>query len=355
MTSTLSTFLNEIALLYTRTHRLVLDEIAHLSEGGAWNTGGIDATCLPDLKPGEVPTQKAWGELKADHPRWDEQKQKVRKYEAPLGEEKGIFLPEVPDRIAWQVYHRHDLTPTPEELESGFWWMVYRHPQIELTIVEGKKKAEALISQGDIAIALPSVTGGYRSKDDQGVQLQRRELHPELAVFAREGRRVHLAFDQDVKLSTIRNVRRDKVRTGELLELKGCGVDCVQWKPEEGKGPDDLIVNQGPRAWQLALDHAVPLQWDYEQHYRDRYLYLKELVLKKEGDPQDLRMLDVAIAVYAQRPDAIQVIGQSDTIRGLRKRGELEAARDYVTAVVKEALSLKWKVEPTQRPVKIRH
>ena len=341
--------------LYTRAHRVVLDAIAQLSEGGAWNTGGIDATCLPDLKPGERPTLKAWGELKADHPRWDQQKQKVRKYEAPLGVEKGIFLPEVPDRIAWQVYHRHDLTPTPEELESGFWWMVYQHPEIELTIVEGKKKAEALISQGDIAIALPSVTGGYRSKDALGVPLQRRELHPELAVFAGQGRRVHLAFDQDGKLSTIRNVRRDKVRTGELLRLEGCEVDCVQWKPEEGKGPDDLIVNLGAQAWRQALDHAVPLQWDYEQHYRERYLYLKEQVLKKEGDPQDLRMLDVAIAVYAQRPDAVQVIGQSDVIRGLRKKGEIDAARDYMRAIVKEARSLKWKVEQAQRSVKIRH
>ena len=68
----------------------------------------------------------------------------------------------------------------------------------------------------------------------------------------------------------------------------------------------------------------------------------------------DLRKLDVAIAVYAQRPDAVQVIGQSDVIRGLRKKGEIDAARDYMRAIVKEANSLKWKVEQAQRSVKIR-
>jgi hypothetical protein len=123
--------------LYTRVHRQVLDDIAQLAEGGAWNTGGIDATCLPTLTPGEIPTDKTWGEFKADNPRWDEQKQKIRNYEAPLGEKKGIFLPVVPDRIAWQVYHRHNITPKPEELESGFWFIAYHHREIDLTIVEG--------------------------------------------------------------------------------------------------------------------------------------------------------------------------------------------------------------------------
>ena len=273
-------------------------------------------------------------------------------------EQKGILLPVVPDRIARQVYQRHNITPSAADLESGFWGIVSNHPEIDLTIVEGKTAAEALISQGDMAIALPSVTGGYRSRDQQGHPLRRRVLHPELAVFAQRGRQVHLAFGQDATPATVRHVRRELVRTGELLDLQGCQVDCVQWKSTDGKGPDDLIVNQGPRAWRQAVDHAVPLGWEYERHYRDQYQSLREMVLKREGKPQDQRKLDVEIARYAQRPDAIQVMGQSDQVRGLKAKGDpqaLTAARDYIKSVATEAIQLRQRIVPKAQPIRIRH
>jgi conjugative relaxase-like TrwC/TraI family protein len=323
------------------------DYYEQVAEGGAWNLGGIDACCLPTLKPGDHPAYKGWGELKPDHPRTDVEKTlkkgspQVRKYEAPLDEAKGIFFPDVPDALADKIYERYGVNPSTEQRESGFWACVYWHPQIEIHITEGKKKAEADISQGYACIALPSVTGGYRSNDENGDRLPQRVLHDELAVFAVPGRPIKMTFDQDKKRETIENVRRELVRTGELLQGTGCDVKVVKWKGE--KGCDDFIVQNGAQDWTKRLDLATPLQWTAQQHYASEYRKMSVWVQKQNGKAPDQRKLDVALAIVCQRDsqDAAKLLVHSPAI----KNASADEAKAYLTEVCREAVKVKEKIE----------
>jgi hypothetical protein len=57
--------------LTTKPMQRLKERYSKVSEGGAWNLGGIDARCLPSLKAGDRPAYKSWGELKPDNPRLD--------------------------------------------------------------------------------------------------------------------------------------------------------------------------------------------------------------------------------------------------------------------------------------------
>jgi hypothetical protein len=337
--------------------RRVMDKYATVAEGGVWADGGIDATQLPMLKAGEMPPEKAFGEFKADQPRLDEYKtqkkgsKQYRKYEAPRGIPKGISFPKVPDIFAEKIYERYRVNPSAEERKSGFWACVYWHPEIAIIPVEGKKKAEALISQGYGAIALPSVTGGYRSKED-GVELPKRKLHPELEVFAVPNRRFLMAFDQDTKQSTVQNVRRDLVRTGELLAEAGCEVSVLKWQSHEGKGIDDLIVNQGVERLTEVIKHSIPLAWEAEKHYRNEYLKLRNYLLKTQGQGRKLTelMIDTAIAYIARSQDAFKILHQSNTVEQCRKNSKSDDTQSYLATVKQELEQLQQKLNPKQKP-----
>ncbi|WP_152551035.1 hypothetical protein [Picosynechococcus sp. NKBG042902] len=130
----------------TQPMKRVMDQYATVAEGGVWADGGIDATRLPHLIPGEIPPEKTFGEFKTDHPRldWRKTQQKgsdqYRKYEAPRGIPKGIIFPRIPESIAERIYARYGVNPSAEERKSGFWPCVYWYPQIAIIPVEGKKK-----------------------------------------------------------------------------------------------------------------------------------------------------------------------------------------------------------------------
>ncbi|WP_024546941.1 MobF family relaxase [Picosynechococcus sp. NKBG15041c] len=340
----------------TQPMKQVMDQYATVAKGGVWADGGIDATRLPHLIPGEISPEKAFGEFKADHPRldWRKTQQKgsdqYRKYEAPKDVPKGIIFPKVPEAIAEKIYAKYGVNPSPEQRKSGFWACVYWYPEIAIIPVEGKKKAESVISQGYAAIALPSVTGGYRSRED-GVELPKRRLHPELAVFATNGRQILMAFDQDTKQNTVQNVRRDLVRTGELLEEAGCKVSVLKWQPHEGKGIDDLIVNQGVERLMNILGHAIPLAWEAEKHYRNEYLKLRNYLLKTQGQGRKLTelMIDTAIAYTANSQDRIKILHQSNTLEARRKQGIPEDAKTYQAQIEQELQRLQQKLKPKRR------
>ncbi|OKH17655.1 MobF family relaxase [[Limnothrix rosea] IAM M-220] len=340
----------------TQRMKRVMDKYATVAEGGVWADGGIDATKLPHLQPGQVPPEKEFGEFKADQPRLDEYKtqkkgsDQYRKYEAPRGIPKGISFPKVPDIFAEKIYERYGVNPSAEERKSGFWACVYWHPEIAIIPVEGKKKAEALISQGYGAIALPSVTGGYRSKED-GVELPKRRLHPELEVFATSGRQLLMAFDQDTKQSTVQNVRRDLVRTGELLAEAGCEVSVLKWQSHEGKGIDDLLVNQGVERLTEVIKHSIPLAWEAEKHYRNEYLKLRNYLLKTQGQGRKLTelMIDTAIAYIAKPQDVFKILHQSNTLEVRRKQGIPEDFQTYQMQIERELQRLEQRLNPKQK------
>jgi conjugative relaxase-like TrwC/TraI family protein len=337
--------------LTTKPMARLMNKYKGIAKGGAWNLGGIDATCLEKLKPGERPIYKTWGELKPDNPRVDIEKslkkgqREVRKYEAPLDEPKGIFFPEVPSEIADRIFERYGVNPTPLERESGFWPCVYWYPQIEIHLVEGKKKAEADVSQAYAAIGLPSITGGYRARDSEGNYLDTRELHQELAPFAQLGRPVAIAFDKDLNPKTVKDARRDTVRTGEPFEAAGCPVRSIHWENKDGKGVDDYIKQNGAEAWHERVAEAVPLSWEARVHYANEYGKLKGWVTKNYGQAGSQEQLDTAIAMFTRPQDMGRIIAHSPAI----KNASASMAEAYIESIREAAIVFEQKLAGVEK------
>jgi len=295
-----------------------------VAAGGWWAKSGIDARSLRELQPGEELDIKLWGSFKADHPRVDTTKSQRKgttefiKYEHPLAEERQLFLFDVPVDLAQRIYEKHNIQPAEAQKQSGFWYVVHKY-NLPITITEGAKKTLSSLSQGEVTIGLSGVNGGYLAKDQDRNPLPQRVLHPELKVFATPGREFRFAFDHDRKASTVFNVRRDMVRTGELLELEGCNVSVVQWKGD--KGLDDLIVNQGPVAYTKAQANPVPLAWKAQKHYRGKYTRLSRQVRRNQpalrGEAIDVQVYKLAVEKGDIR-DGDRVTAQSDHARSLR-------------------------------------
>ena len=317
----------------TRPAAKLMKAYEKVAKGGWWAKSGIDARSLPNLKPGEQPERKLWGSFKADEPRVDAEKSQRQgktefiKYEHPLGEERQLFLFEVLDALAERIYNKHGIYPTDLEKQSDFWYVVYKY-NLPVTLAEGAKKTLSSLSQGEITIGLSGVNGGYFSRDQDKNRLEQRVLHPELKVFATPGREFRFAFDHDTKLSTIFNVRRELVRTGELLEQAECNVRVVQW--EKDKGLDDLIVNQGHQAYAKAQANATPLAWEAKRHYRSEYTRLSRQVRKEQpaltGIAVDVEVYKLAVLKGDIR-DGARTIAQSDQSRLLQTDLPLKEAR----------------------------
>ncbi len=226
------------------------------------------------------------------------------KYEHPLDMPRELYLPNVPDAIAQPIGDRYDL----ELNEDNLWQMVRDNPRIPIVITEGAKKTWASFSQGVITIGIPGVNALYQANDENGDRLPQRRLNPDILPFAVSGREFVFAFDQDARLSSVINVRRDLVRTIELLEERGCVCKVTDWEPEQGKGLDDLIAQCGPRVYQAVLKRASveTVAREKRLHYRTEYNRLARTTLDlfptlkgisldaiirfraiKDGDPQD--------------------------------------------------------------------
>ena len=147
--------------------------------------------------------------------------------------------------------HEDDLN----QVDIGFWQWVKDTPSLKITITEGVKKAASLLSAGHLAIALPGIYGGYRSKI-KGVDCIP-FLIPQLEAFTADGREIVFCFDNDDNPSTIANVNNAIRKTGRLLERKGCKVSVVGWFSY--KGVDDLIHNLGADTYHQTFDRRQSL------------------------------------------------------------------------------------------------
>ena len=215
----------------------------HLEAGG-WICTGIDPLTM---NPSE------WGSLKPNNPRWDSNKKKFIKYENPHGVPTELFCLGVTYRIGLKIatnqgivaeaeYLARTVDVDPTDRDVTFWQWVKDNPHLKIIITEGAKKAASLLSAGHLAIALPGIFSGYRSKIN-GVECIP-FLIPQLEIFAAEGREIIFCFDNDDKPSTIANVNIAINKTGKLLERKGCKVSVMGWEYPH-KGVDDLIFNLG--------------------------------------------------------------------------------------------------------------
>ena len=183
-----------------------------------------------------------WGCLKLDTPRIADKK--PLKYEHPKGvSTRAFFLSKPSDPQFWQRVQA-DIT----------------HP---IVVVEGAKKAGALVSLGYAAIGLPGIFNGYRKGTGN--------LIPELELFAQEGRSVHICFDYETKPKVLRNLFLAIGKLERLFAQSKCQVSVIEL-PGPEKGVDDFIVAQGAEAFHSLYQAAVPAwQWHARRYARLTY------------------------------------------------------------------------------------
>jgi hypothetical protein len=248
----------------TNTGRLrqgYLYRYSHISDGGWW----CNANSISD---------DYWGCLKPDHP-ISNKDGKVIKYEHPTGVETQSFKLNVSYRIGLKIATKHGLRDdyianiksdlevvnkfTLSQCDDSFWSWVLLHPTIPLVITEGAKKAAALLSKGFLAIALPGVNNGYKTpKNEYGEKTGKPYLIPDLQVLLNKNRDVIIAFDQDAKVNTVKNVSKAIITLGKLLTPKCKSVSVMGWNNTH-KGVDDLIFNCGNKALNKAYQDRISL------------------------------------------------------------------------------------------------
>jgi conjugative relaxase-like TrwC/TraI family protein len=288
---------------------------APVVQGGIWFNAGYDIEALAAANAGDRIPETSWGVYKSFTPRIDEKKTKrkgelsFRKYENPIGQRREFFMPIVSPDMADEMYRKHGINPTAAERESGLYFVALKY-NLPIVITEGAKKTMASLSQGHITIGMQGVNALYRARDDQGERLPERQFNESFACWATPGRKITFAFDADIKQSSIVAVRRALVHSVELLQQRGCEIKVAAWRPEEGKGLDDLIVQSGPGAYEKALLMAQPPDAAIAAHYRYEY----ERVNSKLGE----FATDEAIRaeMRATNPqDTDRVLAQSDTVK----------------------------------------
>lgn len=237
------------------THH-ILKRYEHTEQGGWWCSGVDVITGDEDL----------WGCFKPKQPRLSYDQKKLIKYEHPPQTPTGIFALRVPLHLWATIAQQYQIEFTPDmadetQPDGGFWQWVMDHPSIPLCITEGAKKAGALLSAGYVAIALPGINNGYRTpKDELGNRIGKSYLIPQLNKLTYGRREIYLTFDQDSQPNTIKAVNHAIRKLGYLLTQTGSQVKVIHWNPEQGKGVDDLLVNDGKKAFDDCYQKALPLE-----------------------------------------------------------------------------------------------
>jgi len=286
----------------TNTGRLVshlIRQYAHAEQGGWW-CAGLDP--LNNWQP------MLWGCFKPDSPRLNFESGKVIKYEHPPQTPTRAFLLQLPDRLWLEIAIRYgviaactdgqlhrfvnDGKTTQFSDSFEFWQWVLEHPEIPIILVEGAKKAGCLLSLGYVAIALPGIFNGRRVMRDEYGKVWAESLIPELELFATSGRRFYFCFDHDTKPKTIKNVNLAILKTGRLLEQKGCAIHVISL-PGPEKGVDDFVVARGAAAFAALCQQALPFSsWQWRVRKRAELTYTPWLQL----DTQELTFEQLQIA-----------------------------------------------------------
>jgi Domain of unknown function (DUF3854)/Origin of replication binding protein len=267
----------------------ILRRYAH-TEAGGWWCQGLDP--LNDWAP------MPWGCFKPDTPRTDPDRGKTIKYEHPLKTPTRAFFLDDPRQPDFWANHQAD-------------------PSQPILLVEGAKKAAALLSRGYAAIALPGVFNGRRVMRDEWGKIYSESLIPELAHFAQPDRPVYFCFDSDTKASTRRLVNLAIGTTGKLLQDAGCNVRVIDL-PGPAKGVDDFLVAQGDAAFQERYEAALPLSlWQWQGRKQAELTHIPtQIVHQAEFQPTNLPedgILVLASAKGTGKTKAIVDLVQGDS------------------------------------------
>ncbi|MEO1399626.1 MAG: plasmid replication protein, CyRepA1 family [Cyanobacteria bacterium J06635_1] len=258
-----------------------------LREGGWWASG---------LDPLNGWRAMEWGQFKPVSPRPNPHKPgQFVKYEAPPGVETRAYFFRVTWAVGLRIVQRcgddsalleyndrmADAGEAPEFEDQGFWpW--YLSTTLPLAITEGAKKTAALLTAGYACIGLPGVWNGFRSKDSKGNPIAAK-LIADLSAINWRGRKVIVAYDQDRKRKTQRQVRKAIGAFSRLLTAEKAVVHVASWDAAIAKGADDLIVAAGVDALHTAMGGALPLPaWQTEAFRQLTYVPDRQLKLDNQ-------------------------------------------------------------------------
>jgi len=176
------------------------------------------------------------------------------KYETLKGQKIRLFFARVTCKIWQRVADRAgvpmpELPPDPPDRPhiygKEFWDWVRENPKIAIVAEEGEKKALCLLSLGVVAIGAPGINTPYECVRDENERIVERTLRADLQRFCQRGRKVTIAYDEDIKPTTRKNVAIAIGQLGRLLKKAGTDPHVANWHPGEGKGIDDVAIEQG--------------------------------------------------------------------------------------------------------------
>ncbi|EAZ90075.1 phage/plasmid primase, P4 family [Crocosphaera chwakensis] len=231
-----------------RINNRTLKANGHLEDGGY-------AVNAIDLETGE---DNLWGQFKPNNPKVTPDG-KVRKYECPPFEpveaiclkvsrriglkvaKKSGLLKQYRERIRYQWAETEGITYKEflKQKDQLFWKWVKENLKVAIAVVEGTKKAGALLSQGIAAVSVPGIWNGSPKNSDGNPTLL-----PQLQYLAQPGREIVIVFDQDQKLKTQAAVIAARERLASCFREACCKVLFLSWDTSE-KGIDDAIVVNG--------------------------------------------------------------------------------------------------------------
>lgn len=231
-----------------------LQRYSHITEGGWWCSGRDPLNNWQMME---------WGCFKPSQPRQNQNGKSI-KYEHPPSTPTRVFCLRVTLQIWQQVSQRYqiampdNISITEDGEAVGFWQWVMES-NIAIIICEGVKKAAALLTQGYAAIAIPGITSGYRVIKDEFGKVTRRQLIPDLAIFAKTKRNFYICFDFEIQTKKIAAVNNAISQLGCLFQQENCPVKVVEL-PGKEKGVDEFIVAKGAISFDKVYRQSVDLE-----------------------------------------------------------------------------------------------
>lgn len=332
----------------------------YLNDGGWFSIGY-------DLSTGK---QDQFICLKPDSPR-SAQDGKTIKYEQRRNVPSPLFVPNVPLPFARSIILRTApqlLDQWEQFLDSytgddGFAiWEFSKSHSVPLTITEGVKKAESLISNGYLSVGFLGIWNWIDANartyiNDKGEEKRNKELTKAILPLISTGTEITLVFDEDSKPKTIKNVAIAQKVLGKILTKHGARVSVLRWNHQDGKGIDDAIAAKGIFWLHDTYQNRLPLAaWLYWNHYLSHVdKRLNKPFLTKDDLTTTAKLLAVksakgtgkteAIAAYCQDyiKQGIPVLLLShrvQLVRELSERFGIDNAYDFRVSETKGLLGL---------------
>lgn len=146
-------------------------------------------------------------------------------------------------------------------------WELREKPHKPLIITEGEKKVLVLHKHGFNTIGLPGVWSFKNTKTGE------EDLISDLRAFSWERRTVHIVFDSDSIFNP--QVKQAQIELALKLWERGAKVfivDLPQPTHNKKQGVDDFIAQRGSKAFQEAMNKALPLHKAWPSEYAEEVL-----------------------------------------------------------------------------------